>query len=130
MKGTIEFTGQFYFQLAQNRAVRQVFSKFRSEHLDAFNWNASQVPELVVLNEEHLAREAEKKRIQREKKKQRDKAKKAALLLKKAEQVVGHFPSLSGQVFLKLVVFRKTHQHFISRTDGFLSKFRITCISA
>lgn len=78
--------GKVPYQLAQNRAVRQAFSKFRSEHLDAFNWNASQVPELVVLNEEHLAREAEKRRIQREKKKQRDKAKKAALLLKKAEQ--------------------------------------------
>ncbi|VDK31522.1 unnamed protein product [Gongylonema pulchrum] len=53
--------------LAQNRAVRQAFSRFRSEHPDAFNWKISQIPEIVESSEEYLAA---KKQIQREKKKQ------------------------------------------------------------
>ncbi|EFO25095.1 hypothetical protein LOAG_03392 [Loa loa] len=78
--------GKVPYQVAQNRTVRQAFSKFRSEYPNAFNWNISQIPELVVVNEEQLAKEAEKKRIQREKKKQRDKAKKIAQHHERIEQ--------------------------------------------
>uniref|UniRef100_A0A0R3QK82 ANK_REP_REGION domain-containing protein n=1 Tax=Brugia timori TaxID=42155 RepID=A0A0R3QK82_9BILA len=78
--------GKVPYQVAQNRAVRQAFSKFRSRHPDAFNWNVSQIPELAVLSEEQLAKEAEKKRIQREKKKQRDKVKRIVKHQEKIEQ--------------------------------------------
>ncbi|EJW73705.1 hypothetical protein WUBG_15385, partial [Wuchereria bancrofti] len=78
--------GKVPYQVAQNRAVRQAFSKFRSEHPDAFNWNISQIPELAVLSEEQLAKEAEKKRVQREKKKQRDKAKRIVKHQERIEQ--------------------------------------------
>ncbi|VDM99224.1 unnamed protein product [Thelazia callipaeda] len=78
--------GKVPFQVAQSKTVRQVFMKFRSEHPDAFDWNMSQIPELVIYTQEQLAREEEKKKIQREKKKQRNKAKKAAKYLEKKEQ--------------------------------------------
>uniref|UniRef100_A0A0R3RFW0 ANK_REP_REGION domain-containing protein n=1 Tax=Elaeophora elaphi TaxID=1147741 RepID=A0A0R3RFW0_9BILA len=78
--------GKVPYQVAQNRTVRQAFSKFRSEHPHTFNWNVSQIPELAVVSEEQLAKELEKKRIQREKKKQRDKAKKAAHYQERIEQ--------------------------------------------
>ncbi|VDK75229.1 unnamed protein product [Litomosoides sigmodontis] len=78
--------GKVPYQVAQNRTIRQAFSKFRSEHPNAFNWNVGQIPELAVMSEEQLAKDIEKKRIQREKKKQRDKAKKAALYQEKREQ--------------------------------------------
>ncbi|MCP9258894.1 Protein vms-1 [Dirofilaria immitis] len=78
--------GKVPYQVAQNRIVRQAFSKFRSQHPDAFNWNVSQIPELTIVNEEQLTKEAEKKRIQREKKKQRDKARKVARHQERIEQ--------------------------------------------
>ncbi|VDK68233.1 unnamed protein product, partial [Onchocerca ochengi] len=78
--------GKVPYQVAQNRTVRQAFSKFRFEHPDAFNWNVSQIPELAVMSEEQLRKEAEKKRIQREKKKERLKAKKIAQHQERIEQ--------------------------------------------
>ncbi|OZC06575.1 hypothetical protein X798_06441 [Onchocerca flexuosa] len=78
--------GKVPYQVAQNRTVRQAFSKFRFQHPDAFNWNVSQIPELAVMSEEQLRKEVEKKRIQREKKKERLKAKKIAEHQERIEQ--------------------------------------------
>lgn len=89
-------------QVAQNRAVRQTFIKFRSEHPDTFNWNVSQIPELAVKTEEQLAREAKRKQIQREKRKQRDKAKKIAQRQERVEQVVifSNFCFITSEAFV------------------------------
>lgn len=64
------------YQVAQNRAVRQAFSNFRAMHSDMYDWNKSQIPEPVELDEEKLAKDAERKRLQREKRKAREKLKK------------------------------------------------------
>lgn len=62
------------------------------------------------MSEEQLAKEAEKKRIQREKKKQRDKAKKVAQHQERIEQVL--ICLFSNNTFLFFSFFKKYHLLF------------------
>ncbi|VDK56244.1 unnamed protein product [Anisakis simplex] len=72
--------------VSQNRETRQVFSQYRMENVDRYDWNQSQIPELVVMSEEKLAKELEKRRLQRERKRQREKEKKAEQRVERAIQ--------------------------------------------
>ncbi|KHN78173.1 Protein vms-1 [Toxocara canis] len=78
--------GSLPYQVSQNLATRQTFSQFRMDNPDRWDWDRCQIPELVVMSEEKLAKEIEKRRIQRERKRQREKARKAEERIEKAKQ--------------------------------------------
>uniref|UniRef100_A0A915AXI8 Ankyrin repeat and zinc finger domain-containing protein 1 n=2 Tax=Parascaris univalens TaxID=6257 RepID=A0A915AXI8_PARUN len=78
--------GSLPYQVSQNRAVRQAFSQFRMDNPHRWDWDRCQIPELVVISEEKLAKETEKRRLQRERKRQREKIKKAEERIERARQ--------------------------------------------
>uniref|UniRef100_F1KXV0 VLRF1 domain-containing protein n=1 Tax=Ascaris suum TaxID=6253 RepID=F1KXV0_ASCSU len=78
--------GSLPYQVSQNRAVRQAFSQFRMDNPNRWDWDRCQIPELVVISEEKLAKETEKRRLQRERKRQREKIRKAEERIERAKQ--------------------------------------------
>ncbi|MFH4973960.1 hypothetical protein AB6A40_000669 [Gnathostoma spinigerum] len=86
------------YGVSQNRAVRHVFSQFRAENSNMWNWNACEIPEIKAQTEEEIRRDAAKKKekmLRKRIRKKEAKAEKKRETVEKTEREI--FLSLSDR---------------------------------
>lgn len=112
------------YEVANSRSIKRIFSKYRSQNPDLWDWKVARIPELKVVSEEKLQKEAERRKLQKERRRQREKAKKEEERIEKEQQAERNaFLALSDREKRALAAerrlaaaFRKTRE--VVREDG------------